>query len=504
MIRRISLCVILSLIVVPIIVLQTKHLHDNLSKILSPNAFYEDETVNDIERRMMEASDPVLVTETTVNSTSNVTEPPPTKTTSTYLPPLSIFPVKPMVYFDQSPFITADNNSNTSVIPMTSSVVSSFTLHLPSSSSNATMMPVMNVMHVVSLVTPSSTTTTTPRPTVETTTSTTPIPPKNNISITRNIDENPLKVSMTTLINQTIESTTLVPQVSLSTTPANEMPNPNVSLNFAATNKSIEATRQPLKRTALIENFLDSSASDVLLNSSSPECKEQLEKTDDCMKRIFMFEEDARNFTFPRTFEQLDSIYCKNLNETLKCVGGYAKCLSRIPRIIYHLVYYHIKQTIQHNICKEDKFREDMLVHGRCFQIKSDMRVIRNILDEGTLASLYILKHVSSKEIVPWGCCAFMKVFEDGKSKVDNLCRDRTGNETGQFFMDFMKSAATDVLELGCRKYSSTQACDKNLPEAMGVFNQLISGHIPAQKYTPILPLIEIARRLAERIDDGP
>lgn len=256
-------------------------------------------------------------------------------------------------------------------------------------------------------------------------------------------------------------------------------------------------TRLPLKRTALIENFLDSSPSESFLNASSPECQLQLHKTDDCMKTVFMFDEEARNFTFPRNFEELDSIYCKNLNDTLKCVAGYTRCLSTIPRIIYHLVYYQIKQTLTQEICKSDKFREDMLVHGRCFRVKEDMKVIRRSLDQGTLSSLYILKHVRSKDIVPWGCCAFMKVFEDGKKNVDDLCRNRTGNETGDFFMDFMKSAANDLLEIGCRKYSSTLLCDKHLPEAMSVLNQLSSGEIPRQKYTPIIPLVEIARRLA-------
>ena len=88
-------------------------------------------------------------------------------------------------------------------------------------------------------------------------------------------------------------------------------------------------------------------------------------------------------------------------------------------------------------------------------------------------------------------------MFHEGRKRVDQLCWNRTGNQTGEFVMNFMKSAAADLLDIGCRKYSSMDQCNNNLPEAMRVFEELTSSEIPMQKYSPIIPLVEISRRMS-------
>lgn len=95
------------------------------------------------------------------------------------------------------------------------------------------------------------------------------------------------------------------------------------------------------------------------------------------------------------------------------------------------------------------------------------------------------------------GCCGFQKMFEDGRRQLDGLCWNRTGNQTGEFVMNFMRSAASDLLDMGCRRYSSMDMCNKNLPEAMAVYNELTASDVPPQKYSPIIPLVEISRRMA-------
>lgn len=80
---------------------------------------------------------------------------------------------------------------------------------------------------------------------------------------------------------------------------------------------------------------------------------------------------------------------------------------------------------------------------------------------------------------------------------MDELCWNRTGNQTGEFVMNFMKSAASDLLDIGCRRFSSMDQCNHNLPEAMRVFQDLASSEVTMQKYSPIIPLVEISRRMA-------
>ena len=72
--------------------------------------------------------------------------------------------------------------------------------------------------------------------------------------------------------------------------------------------------------------------------------------------------------------------------------------------------------------------------------------------------------------------------------------------------MSFMRTAASDLLDIGCRRYNSMQSCISNLPEAMQVFDQLMmmasdagnGSRIITQKYSPVIPLIEISRRIAD------
>lgn len=87
-------------------------------------------------------------------------------------------------------------------------------------------------------------------------------------------------------------------------------------------------------------------------------------------------------------------------------------------------------------------------------------------------------------------------MFEDGKKSIDNLCTTRTGPNTGKWIMDLVMKSAADLLEIGCVRYSSVSSCRRNLPGAIETFEALTAGDVPEQKYSPVIPLIEIARKL--------
>lgn len=289
-----------------------------------------------------------------------------------------------------------------------------------------------------------------------------------------------------------------------SVSPANNTISPNSS------KLSEQLTRNPELAKFVEES---SSRNDLIIRSTttSSECQAQLERTDECIRSVLMVK--SENVSLPRTFEEIDQLYCRNLNETFKCLSGYSKCLSRVPRIIYSWVYLHIKRTIQHDVCHHEHTREDILYHGMCFRMDTsgngthnhhhhhhthNTSMIRDILDKGTVMSMYVLERVPLKDLIPWGCCGFYTMFDVGKQLVDHYCHDKTGNETGNFVMHFMKSAANELLDFACRpKYDSVENCEKNSPSAMKILRQLTSGEVPRQKYSPIIPLIKIAERLA-------
>lgn len=109
---------------------------------------------------------------------------------------------------------------------------------------------------------------------------------------------------------------------------------------------------------------------------------------------------------------------------------------------------------------------------------------------------MYVLQNVPADQVIQWGCCGFFKMFEDGKKSIDKLCAKRTGPDTGKWIMNLVMKSAADLLELGCLRYSSVKSCKQHLPQAIETFEALTGGEIPDQKYSPVIPLIEIARKL--------
>lgn len=152
------------------------------------------------------------------------------------------------------------------------------------------------------------------------------------------------------------------------------------------------------RRKALLSRFiLDSKQG---LNASSPECQQQLDRTDACFRTVMLVDE---KFMVPKTFAELDSTFCANHTAMLRCLGGYSKCLNKIPRILYHFLYLQVKRILN-DVCRVESFREDVLFHARCFQ-PGDLRMVREIVDRGTITSLYVLRHVATVNIIPWGTC---------------------------------------------------------------------------------------------------
>ena len=299
-----------------------------------------------------------------------------------------------------------------------------------------------------------------------------------------------------------------------------------------------------VKPSLLSRAALDPGWSETL-NASSPECQRQLDKTDACFRTVMFM--DA-NLTVPRTFAEIDAQFCykggvggsnssrisssgssksSGSNGLVKCLGGYARCLTKIPRILYHFIYLQVKKLLT-DACRDDGFREDILFHGRCFQSPRDLEVVRSIVDRGSLVTMYVLRRVPTQEIIPWGkltvaeisllvklihpslfpspspsvctgCCGFQKTLAEGIRQLDKLCWQRTGNQTGAFVMGFLRSAAADLLDIGCRRFNSEHLCSANLPEAMATFDALAppEQEVPRQRYSPILPLIEISRRMS-------
>lgn len=88
-------------------------------------------------------------------------------------------------------------------------------------------------------------------------------------------------------------------------------------------------------------------------------------------------------------------------------------------------------------------------------------------------------------------------MFTYAKDRVDDLCQSRGQREdTGDFAQEFLRSSVSGFLDVGCRRLNSSEKCRQEEPEAMQVLDRLMASRVPAQKYSPVFPLVEISRRL--------
>jgi hypothetical protein len=81
---------------------------------------------------------------------------------------------------------------------------------------------------------------------------------------------------------------------------------------------------------------------------------------------------------------------------------------------------------------------------------------------------------------------------------IKNLCHDVTGPETLEYVISLFNKAVSEVVDLGCGKYSSTAKCQALLPESVQVYHDLVT---PESKVTPqrtsfLVPLIRITKDL--------
>lgn len=371
---------------------------------------------------------------------------------------------------------TTTTAATTTVVPTTAAVVTSSEKSVPSSTVASTV--VANNSKATTIETPSATHNLNDRVFFA------PITPVTQSAVT--VTQGSVVVTQPTAVTN-VTPTVASPVASVSN---------NAIASATALNSVPIGLLSNTQASLLLRQFALNS-SEQLLNSSSPECERQLDQTDSCMRTVLLVNGNIKS---PTTFDELDSIYCKNLTGILRCLGGYSKCLHRVPRIIYNFVYLHIKRTLE-QVCKNTIFRSEIIFHSRCFAETKELNVVKRIVDQGTLTALYVLKFIPTNKIVGWGCCGYQKMFHDGIQQINQVCKQKTANNTGEFAMGFLHAAASDLIDIGCRKYSSVELCHENLPEAMVTFTQLTSGPVPEQRYSPVIPLIEISRRLASSID---
>lgn len=133
--------------------------------------------------------------------------------------------------------------------------------------------------------------------------------------------------------------------------------------------------------------------------------------------------------------------------------------------------------------------------HLQCFD-SDNVEILHNIVDKLTVTFDYVAKEVELNQTLPWTCCGFFKLLEEGKRQLDDLCVKRTGPATSKFIMSILSSIASEATDLTCGRYSSVKLCRQRLPSSIGKFEQ-ITKKFDKPGFTPLVPLLGIADKIS-------
>ncbi|KAI1306058.1 hypothetical protein HDE_01243 [Halotydeus destructor] len=234
----------------------------------------------------------------------------------------------------------------------------------------------------------------------------------------------------------------------------------------------------------LLRNFFQCSA-------ASLNCDVLLRETDKCVLDIFVVGQGAAKI--PRTDGELD-VYCdKFQRHTVPCIKRYASsCLTPFPRQLFTVGYgLGVKQLKK--FCNTENGRKEWLNHTPCFK-NEQLQLVQRYMDTVTVFVEHVEAKVDSHQMIPWICCAYFTIYEQAKEQLYNLCPQP---KTVDFFLNIVKSVATDLVDIGCGQYSTPTSCRKHLPEAMAVFDKLSDPtKLRSPGYSPVIPLVSIMKKL--------
>ena len=234
--------------------------------------------------------------------------------------------------------------------------------------------------------------------------------------------------------------------------------------------------------------------------SNKQRCRQQMNNTDTCLRKLLLYKDD-NGWSIPRTELALELTYCSTIRETFDCVKAYQPCLKRVPKQIYCLVITNVKNMMK-EICTSPQGRRTMLRHLRCIK-NENIAEFHRILDLGAEMSYHILEQVAPRDIIPWACCSYHTVLDEGIRELNKLCT----NSTTHYILNLIKQVVAETVELGCgQRYATMQMCRQYMPEVGTVFGQVKSeydtGVRPKKNQSPVIPVIKLARKLGnENLD---
>ncbi|KAI1306056.1 hypothetical protein HDE_01241 [Halotydeus destructor] len=226
--------------------------------------------------------------------------------------------------------------------------------------------------------------------------------------------------------------------------------------------------------------------------SDDPLCDRYAKEADDCLLDIMLVGKTSAPVA--KTKPQL-AIYCNNVGKkTLPCIRKFTDtCMTPFPRSIFNVGFKLMMRQFK-RYCYTPEGQTEFVNNAECFE-PDTIQAIQKYMDIVTNFADHVVANVTTQEIIPSLCCTYFTVLEMGTKEFTQICGRPKAVE---FFVSIVKSVATDLVDIGCGKFSTPDSCYRLLPETMAVFDRIVRPENLklSPGYTPMIPLVKLMRKL--------
>jgi len=228
----------------------------------------------------------------------------------------------------------------------------------------------------------------------------------------------------------------------------------------------------------------------------SGECDAKLNSLNFTMNKIIIL--------FDRTVIEIPSLqwfkteYCGHFMERYKEIFEYRKCLKSFVRTIFTIIMGNVKNMYK-KFCLDEKEMEIAFDHLKCMdnETKPEVMEASDMLYKGVT---YISTLENLDEIFPATCCGLNLMLDEIRDILARLCPGKSRPDTPQFAISFLRTILSDMFEMLCGKYPTTQSCNEQNPKMMSDLNREIRNASTVYD-SFVLPLRDVLLKLDENVN---
>ena len=232
----------------------------------------------------------------------------------------------------------------------------------------------------------------------------------------------------------------------------------------------------------------------------SEKCIQLMLKSDRCVQEALFIGKSADEILMPTTEAEID-YYCDRLKGTISCLSEYRVCLKLMPKTLYSVMTRDAKKTMK-GICSSPENKKKALTHLKCFS-KEKLDFYYRMLNGYTNVMVHLSKpEIQLQELIGSCCCAFHVLYNNGVETIDRECNALTGQETGVFVGNMVRTMAASAIDVSCGKHSSLDVCNQLQPKEMKLYQQLLEeGQKKRFTFSMVMPLVKILNNLDTNVN---